>query len=186
VNGTYAGLTSGPVPTPPAVWDPDQDVGEGDAFIVKVDPTGNVVYFTYVGGNYTESGTGITVDAAGIVSIAMESFLPLAYLEALAVYNETIARCCGGGGIDGIDVATAEPMPWLQVAAPETGLRPAAPEVFTFVAQDSPAPPALPNPPSLTATGNALQANFGGGFSDAMIVRASGANGAVTRRAGAR
>jgi hypothetical protein len=36
-----------------------------DAFVTKFDPAGSVVYSTYLGGSYDDSGVGIAVDAAG-------------------------------------------------------------------------------------------------------------------------
>jgi hypothetical protein len=39
--------------------------GTHDAFVLKLDPAGNVVYLTYLGGSGFDSGRGIDVDAAG-------------------------------------------------------------------------------------------------------------------------
>jgi uncharacterized protein (TIGR03437 family) len=36
-----------------------------DAFVVKLSPTGDLLYSTYLGGNYDEAATGIAVDDAG-------------------------------------------------------------------------------------------------------------------------
>ena len=37
----------------------------GDAFVMKVDSSGNVVYFTYLGGAANDSGAAIAIDASG-------------------------------------------------------------------------------------------------------------------------
>ncbi len=41
----------------------------GDAFVTKVNALGEVVYSTYLGGDYTEEGSGIAVDASGNVYV---------------------------------------------------------------------------------------------------------------------
>ncbi len=46
----------------------------GDAFVAKIDPTGtSLVYATYLGGDNRDSGSGIFVDATGIVYVAGET-----------------------------------------------------------------------------------------------------------------
>jgi uncharacterized protein (TIGR03437 family) len=42
----------------------------GDAFVIKLDPTGAIVYATYFGGNGTDSGDAIAVDPQGNVYVA--------------------------------------------------------------------------------------------------------------------
>ncbi len=44
--------------------------GGGDAFVVKLDPTGAVVWATYLGGSGYDAGNAIAVDAAGNVYVA--------------------------------------------------------------------------------------------------------------------
>src|SRR5262249_46905062 len=39
--------------------------GNGDAFIAKFDPSGNLIYSTYVGGSGGEDGFGIAIDSSG-------------------------------------------------------------------------------------------------------------------------
>lgn len=39
--------------------------GYQNAFVTKLDPTGNVIYSTYLGGNGSDAGNGIAVDASG-------------------------------------------------------------------------------------------------------------------------
>ena len=44
--------------------------GGGDAFVVKLDPTGAVVWATYLGGSGYDAANAIAVDAAGNVYVA--------------------------------------------------------------------------------------------------------------------
>jgi hypothetical protein len=46
----------------------------GDAFALKLDPSGQLVYSTYLGGSSDESGFAIAVDAAGNAYIAGATF----------------------------------------------------------------------------------------------------------------
>ena len=53
------------------------DLGDGqcnDAFIVKLDPSGNVLYATYLGGSGDDYGTAIAVDAQGNIYVAGFSY----------------------------------------------------------------------------------------------------------------
>jgi hypothetical protein len=53
--------------------------GSGDAFLTKLNPTGSLVYSTYLGGNAIENGTGVAVDPAGnayIVGITFSANFP--------------------------------------------------------------------------------------------------------------
>lgn len=44
--------------------------GQGDAFVAKFDPDGDLVFSTYLGGTYVDYATSIAVDAAGAVYVA--------------------------------------------------------------------------------------------------------------------
>jgi hypothetical protein len=44
--------------------------GDTDAFVTKLDPTGKVVYSTYLGGNRADEGMALAVDAGGDVVVA--------------------------------------------------------------------------------------------------------------------
>ena len=44
--------------------------GQGDAFVAKFDPDGDLVYSTYLGGDYVDYATSIAVDSAGAVYVA--------------------------------------------------------------------------------------------------------------------
>lgn len=53
--------------------------GSGDAFLAKLNPSGSLVYSTYLGGSSIDNGTGIAVDSAGnayITGITFSSNLP--------------------------------------------------------------------------------------------------------------
>ncbi len=65
-NAYVTGLTTSTnFPTTPGTFQTMKGLGQ-DAFITKLDPTGSaLVYSTYLGGNSTESGNGIAVDAFG-------------------------------------------------------------------------------------------------------------------------
>jgi uncharacterized protein (TIGR03437 family) len=43
----------------------DSTYSSGDAFVVKMSPTGTMVYSTYLGGNQDDAGWGIAIDAQG-------------------------------------------------------------------------------------------------------------------------
>src|SRR5579883_2486487 len=47
--------------------------GGRDAFVAKLDPSGNLVYSTYLGGNASDSGNAIAVDASGRAYVAGET-----------------------------------------------------------------------------------------------------------------
>jgi Beta-propeller repeat len=47
-----------------------QPGGGVDAFVLKLDPAGKVVYSTYLGGRFNDIGTSITVDASGSAYLA--------------------------------------------------------------------------------------------------------------------
>ncbi|MGH2441923.1 MAG: SBBP repeat-containing protein, partial [Chloroflexota bacterium] len=44
--------------------------GENDAFVTKLDPTGKIIYSTYLGGSRSDEGFGLAVDGAGDVFVA--------------------------------------------------------------------------------------------------------------------
>lgn len=73
-NTGHAYLTgvtySSDFPTTPGPFDPTYN-GNRDAFVVKLNPTGNdLVYATFLGGDVGEEGFGVTVDAAGSAYVA--------------------------------------------------------------------------------------------------------------------
>src|SRR5262245_16221645 len=70
-----------------------QPGGAGDAFVVKINPSGTaIVYATYLGGSGNDTGRGIAVDAAGNVYVAGNT-----YSEDFPLVN-AIQRNYGGGG----------------------------------------------------------------------------------------
>ena len=69
-NTYITGQTSGPFPTTPDSVTP-VPMGNGDAFVAKVNPSGtSLVHGTYLGGNGTDFGRGIAVDAEGNLYVA--------------------------------------------------------------------------------------------------------------------
>src|SRR5207247_2652655 len=66
-NAYVTGLTdSTDLPTTPGVFQPTLSGSSEDAFVTKLDPTGSaLVYSTYLGGAFIDSGSGIAVDANG-------------------------------------------------------------------------------------------------------------------------
>lgn len=62
-------------PTTPGVVQPTNGGGDGDAFVTKLNPTGTaLVYSTFLGGNGLESGSGVTIDAAGDAYVTGSSY----------------------------------------------------------------------------------------------------------------
>jgi len=55
-------------PLTPGAYQPSNG-GGSDVFVAKFDPTGNLVYSTYIGGELSERGTSIAVDANGNASV---------------------------------------------------------------------------------------------------------------------
>src|SRR6266481_5269729 len=60
-------------PTSPGVTSPlrppGQAAGVTDVFVTKLDPVGNAVYSTYLGGTGADEGLGIVVDTDGNASV---------------------------------------------------------------------------------------------------------------------
>jgi len=54
----------------PTTVGPYSSNGATDAFVTKLDPTGAILYSTYLGGNDTSAGAGVAVDSAGDAYIA--------------------------------------------------------------------------------------------------------------------
>jgi hypothetical protein len=48
--------------------------GSGDAFVAKFNPTGTLIYSTYVGGSAQDNGSSIAVDAAGAAYITGQTY----------------------------------------------------------------------------------------------------------------
>ena len=71
-NAYVTGLTdSTDLPTTPGVFQPTLSGSSEDAFVTKLDPTGSaLVYSTYLGGAFIDSGSGIAVDANGNAYVA--------------------------------------------------------------------------------------------------------------------
>lgn len=59
--------------TTAGVFDPTFN-GEEDAFVAKLDPDGNVVWLTYLGGDLPDSGTDVEIDASGDVYVTGYTF----------------------------------------------------------------------------------------------------------------
>src|SRR5579885_2442418 len=71
-NAYVTGSTSSPdFPVKGAL--PFRLSGGRDAFVAKLDPSGNLVYSTYLGGNASDSGNAIAVDASGRAYVAGET-----------------------------------------------------------------------------------------------------------------
>jgi uncharacterized protein (TIGR03437 family) len=65
VQPTFGGGTCGGYGPPPPYFFPCPD-----AYVIKLDPTGAVIYATYLGGDGSDSATSIAVDASGNAYIA--------------------------------------------------------------------------------------------------------------------
>jgi len=63
-NAYLTGATSGDLPTTPNAFQPSFG-GDVDAFVIKLDKKGKLVYSTYLGGFSTDWGTAIAVDLVG-------------------------------------------------------------------------------------------------------------------------
>ena len=89
-NTYLTGYTKGPIPVTPDAYQPQPTPGSGgtgslvctgpplsgvpvgpcdNAFLIKLDPTGAVVYGTYLGGPATAIGTALGIDSAGNVYV---------------------------------------------------------------------------------------------------------------------
>ena len=72
-NAYVAGLTNsasfGFVTPPPAGAFQPANAGQGDAFIAKLNTTGALSYFTFLGGTHADSATGVAVDTTGNVYV---------------------------------------------------------------------------------------------------------------------
>ena len=66
-NAYVAGLTNSSTLsfTPPAGAFQTSNAGQGDAFTAKLNTTGALSYFTFLGGTHADSATGVAVDSAG-------------------------------------------------------------------------------------------------------------------------
>lgn len=74
-NAYVTGQTAGGLPTTPGAFQPTPGIWKapdglpGDAFVLKVDGNGAIVYCTYLGGSRPDMGGGIAVDGAGDVYV---------------------------------------------------------------------------------------------------------------------
>ena len=71
-NVYIAGETYDQFPTTPGVVQPDHSGGDGipsDGFVTKYDPSGRVVFSTYLGGVETDVAAAVAVDAEGYVYV---------------------------------------------------------------------------------------------------------------------
>ena len=50
--------------------------GEWDAFVTKLNPSGSLVYSTYLGGSGMDWGRGIAVDSSGNAYVTGETYSP--------------------------------------------------------------------------------------------------------------
>lgn len=66
ITGTTAATN---FPTTPGAFQPNRSSVSWEAFIVKLDPTGNLAYATYLGGAGTDEGEAIAVDGDGFAYI---------------------------------------------------------------------------------------------------------------------
>lgn len=86
-----------------------QGNGNADAFVMKVDPSGNVVYSTFVGGNNFDEGLAITADSAGVMTVLFGT-----YSNDLPTADGAAQKTFGGGQTDmyvmRIDPANATPV----------------------------------------------------------------------------
>jgi len=71
VDGTYDAYVTGwnwygDFPTTPNAYDTSFNGGDGDVFVIKIDPTGqDLLYSTYFGGSGGDRGYGIAIDGIG-------------------------------------------------------------------------------------------------------------------------
>jgi Beta-propeller repeat len=154
-----------------------------DAFVLKLDPSGTLLYATYLGGKDADVALGIAVDAAGRAHVAggtRSSNFPVA--NALQPLHGGGAAPCPVEVFDPIEGRFLIPCPR---AAFVTRLNPQGiAEYSTFLGGSS---EDVGNAIALDDTGNAyvtgssaggfpttpqsLQPNFGGGFGDAFVAR---------------
>jgi uncharacterized protein (TIGR03437 family) len=76
--------------------------GEDDAYVVKLSPTGEIIYSTYLGGDDDDEAVGIAVDSAGaayIVGTTLSADFP--------TKNAAQSQCSGAFGVFGVCVGDA-------------------------------------------------------------------------------
>lgn len=70
--------------------------GGNDAFVAKIDPTGNVLYSTYLGGTGYDAASGVAVDVAGDAFVTGFTSSPNFPIVG-AIENSRVGGTCAGG-----------------------------------------------------------------------------------------
>ena len=79
-NAYVAGFTTSPdFPVTPGAFQTTCQANcslDGDAFVTKLDASGNIVYSTFLGGSISDEATAIAIDSAGNAYVTGETFSP--------------------------------------------------------------------------------------------------------------
>ncbi len=154
-----------------------------DGFVVKIGDTGNIIYSTYLGGNASDAGYGIAVDASGNAYVtgytSSEDFpllnavdsrktgktpVPDAFVTKLNADGSAVIYSTYLGG-------SQQDIGWA-IAADDNG------NAYVTGATGAPAS-AQDRRYNFPVTGDALQGSYGGGESDAFVTKLSASGGLV-------
>jgi uncharacterized protein (TIGR03437 family) len=157
--GTYQTTYAGPTADPN---NPDPD---GDAFLVKLSPSGSLVWYTYLGGSGNDNATAVALDAAGNIYVAGDNDstnfpvagnpVPDCHIGTrpfLAEFNATGAKLLMTTGLGGMGYDTVG------------GLALDAIHNIAYIAGDV-------ESQVFFSTPGAAQANYGGGLNDSFVSR---------------
>jgi hypothetical protein len=149
--------------------------GGYNAFVAKISPAGDgLTYSTFLGGSVADNANGIVVDAAGAAYVAGQASSPNFPVTANA-YQRTF-----GGGYS--DVFVAKLTPAGNGLAYATYLGGSSDELGKGIAVDAAGAAYVAGftySPNFPTTANAFQRTFGGGSSDAFVVKVSPAGDAL-------
>jgi hypothetical protein len=87
-NAYFTGVARGDWPVTPGAFQTTPGAF-GDAFVLKLDPTGNILYSTYLGGGADDEGYGIAVDAQQNAVVAGSAASTLDFPTTANAFSQT-------------------------------------------------------------------------------------------------